>query len=376
MSMSVCPLSRTPFRQSWLTYSTDSRAGNPNRARLEEAVASLEGAKYCIAYSAGMAAISGLINLLKPGERVLSISSLYGGTMVFMDKIAPDSGIEVDYVDDFGAQSLKSNLKPATKLVWLETPSNPTMHVTDIKPLALQCQEAGVWLAIDNTFSSPIISQPLSLGADFVIHSATKYLNGHADVTMGVLSTNHDALAQTLRFKQNLTGATPSPFDCWLCQRGLKTIHLRVRQSSNSALRIATFLESHAKIRKVNYPILPSSSSRSLSLRQNVSALGGGMLSFRMCHGNKGAEQLCHSTKLFKWAVSLGGVESLIEIPATAMTHKALSKEVRDKLGVFEDLVRISVGCEEVEDLLEDLEQALEHVGVSSHDEQLSNGVR
>lgn len=278
--------------------------------------------------------------------------------MVFMDKIAPDSGIIVDYVDDFSAQSLSSFLKAETRLVWLETPTNPTMHETDIRALALECREAGVWLAVDNTFSSPIISRPLTLGADFVVHSATKYLNGHADVTMGVLSTNDDALAQKLRFKQNLVGCVPSPFDCWLCHRGLKTIHLRVRQQSNSAMTIATFLSSHHAISKVNYPGLSKS-----SVANNVEPkLYGGMISFRMCGGPEAAELLCRNTELFKWAVSLGGVESLIEVPATSMTHRSLDKEVRERLGVYDDLVRISVGCEEVEDLLADLTTALERL--------------
>lgn len=270
--------------------------------------------------------------------------------MIYMDKILPDSGIHVDYINDFSKRPLKELLTPSTKLVWLETPTNPLMQVTDVKTLAAECVKNNVLLAVDNTFSSPIISQPLTLGAHFVVHSATKYLNGHADVTMGVVSTNKDDLAARLRFKQSLVGAVPSPFDCWLCHRGLKTIHLRVKQQSNSAYDIAEYLRQHPEIKEVNYP------------GTTKEQLNGGMLSFRMTHGADAAERLCRRLKLFKWAVSLGGIESLIEIPATALTHKNLPKERREELGIFEDLVRISVGCEEVSDLLNDLEQALNDI--------------
>lgn len=307
-----------------------------------------------------MAAISSVVGLLSPGQRVLSISALYGGTMVYLNQIAPTIGIGVDYVDDFSSASLSSLIKPETGLLWLETPTNPTMRVTDIAELAVQCKAAGVLLAVDNTFSSPIIVRPLALGADIVVHSATKYLNGHADVTLGVVSLNDDELDKRLRFRQNLTGGVPSPFDCWLCQRGLKTLHLRVRQSSHSALAIAEFLSKRKEVSSVNYPSLPSSSQHSVAVKQNEGGLGGGMLSFRLIGGASAAERLCAATNLFKWAVSLGGVESLIEIPASAMTHRSLPREMRVTLGIFDDLVRISVGCEDVEDLIEDLQQALE----------------
>ncbi|CCG81945.1 Cystathionine gamma-lyase [Taphrina deformans PYCC 5710] len=347
-------LSTTFERGHDFTY---SRADNPNRKRLEATIASLEEANHCVAYASGMAAISSVIGLLRPGERVLSIAALYGGTFVFLNQIASTMGITVDYADELS--DVQALLTPETKLVWLESPTNPTMHVTEIAALARQCRAADVLLAVDNTFSSPIITRPLTLGADFVVHSATKYLNGHADVTMGVVSTLSSDLASTLRFRQNLVGGVPSPFDCWLCQRGLKTLHLRVKQASASALQIAAMLEGHPKVKRVSYPMLPSSDYYSISKAQNSGGLGGGMLSFRLVEGAD-VEALCRATSLFKWAVSLGGVESLIEIPASAMTHRSMTKEQRERVGVYEDLIRISVGCEEVEDLLEDLQQALE----------------
>jgi cystathionine gamma-lyase len=351
-----------------------SRAGNPNRANLEEAIASLENAKHAIAFSSGMAAITSVIQLLGVGDRVLAVSALYGGTTVYLNQIAPTVGIHVDYVQDFESKPLRALLKPETKLVWLETPTNPTMLVTDIQKLAAQCMEAGVMLAVDNTFSGPVINQPLTLGADFVVHSGTKSLNGHADVTIGFLALNDDARNTTLRFKQNLVGGVPSPFDCWLCHRGLKTLHLRVRQSSQSALALASMLEDHPKVEAVNYPSLRSSKYYDTTMKQNTKGLGGGMLSFRVKGDLSTAEALCAKTKLFKFAVSLGGVESLIEVPASAMTHRSLPKDVREAAGIFDNLIRVSVGIEDTEDLIEDLASALSALSESEINGAAVNG--
>ncbi|ORY78145.1 Cys/Met metabolism PLP-dependent enzyme [Protomyces lactucae-debilis] len=336
-----------------------SRAGNPNRANLEEAIASLENGKHAIAFSSGMAAITSVIQLLGVGDRVLSISALYGGTVVYLNQIAPTVGINVDYVSDYDTQPLAELLKPETKLVWLETPTNPTMLVTDIAKLAKQCKAAGIMLAVDNTFSGPVINRPLELGADFVVHSGTKSLNGHADVTIGFVALNDDDRNKTLRFKQNLVGGVPSPFDCWLCHRGLKTLHLRVRQASQNALALAEMLEAHENVQAVNYPALRSSKHYATVMKQNTKGLGGSMLSFRIKGDLAAAEACCARTKLFKFAVSLGGVESLIEVPASAMTHRSLPKDVREAAGIYDNLIRVSVGIEDTEDLLEDLLQAL-----------------
>ena len=362
----VAPITLSTTFERGYDY-TYSRANNPNRELLEQAVASLEGAKHCIAYSSGMAAITSVFSLLNSGERILSISALYGGTAVYLNEIASTLNIAVDYVDSFEGVDLGTLLKPETRMVYVESPTNPTMHMTDIAALATQCRAFNILLAVDNTFSSPIIIRPITLGVDIVLHSATKYLNGHADVILGVLSTNDDELNKTLRFRQNLVGGVPSPFDCWLCQRGMKTLYLRVTHASASALQIARMLEGHESVLSVTYPALKSSKQYALVQKQNTGCLGGGMLAFRVRGGQAGAERVCKATKLFRFAVSLGGVESLIEIPASSMTHRSLPKATRDELGIFEDMIRISVGCEFADDLCEDLRDALDEMLYEYH---------
>lgn len=341
-----------------------SRSANPNRDNFETAVAALESAKYAIALSSGSATTALVIQSLPVGSHIVSSGDVYGGTHRYFTKVANTHGVEAQFVGNL-VEDLQGALRENTKLVWLETPSNPTLQVTDIAKvksiLADHQAKTGnkVLLVVDNTFLSPYLSNPLTHGADVVVHSVTKYINGHSDVVMGVLATNDSELHERFRFLQNAIGSIPSPFDSWLAHRGLKTLHLRVRQASTSAQKIAEYLSQHPGVLKVNYPGLKSHKNHDVVLRQQRDGLGGGMISFRITGGAKGASVFTSSTKLFTLAESLGGIESLIEVPAI-MTHGGIPKEERESNGVFDDLVRVSVGIEDTEDLLKDIEQALE----------------
>lgn len=341
-----------------------SRSANPNRDNFETAVASLENAKYAIALSSGSATTALIVQSLPVGSHIVSGGDVYGGTHRYFTKVANTHGVEATFVGDLAAD-LESNIRENNKLVWLETPSNPTLTVTDISRVAaiLKSHEERtgnkIILAVDNTFLSPYVSNPLSHGADVVVHSVTKYINGHSDVVMGVLATNSDELHEKFRFLQNAIGSIPSPFDSWLAHRGLKTLHLRVRQASSSAQKIAEYLSSHPSVLKVNYPGLKSHANHGVVLKQHRDGLGGGMISFRIQGGAKAASDFTSSTQLFTLAESLGGIESLIEVPAI-MTHGGIPKAEREANGVFDDLVRVSVGIEDTDDLIADIKQALE----------------
>ena len=343
-----------------------SRSANPNRDNFEQAVATLEKAKYALAISSGSATTALVIQSLPIDAHIISGGDVYGGTYRYFTKVASTHGVSATFVPDL-AKDLKANLKSNTKLVWLETPSNPTLSVTDIAEVAqilkAHQEETGnkVLLVVDNTFLSPYISNPLSHGADVVVHSVTKYINGHSDVVMGVLATNSDELHEKFRFLQNAIGSVPSAFDSWLAHRGLKTLHLRVRQASYSAQKIAEFLVSHPAVTLVNYPGLKSHANHAVVSRQHRDGLGGGMISFRVGGGAEAANIFTSSTKLFTLAESLGGIESLVEVPAS-MTHGGIPKAERESNGVFDDLVRVSVGIEDTDDLIKDIEQALEKV--------------
>ena len=329
-------------------------------------MATLENAKHGLALSSGSATTALILQSLAMNSHVVSSGDVYGGTHRYFTKVANAHGVNVSFVGDL-VQDLAGALKENTKLVWLETPSNPTLKVTDIKAVRaiLDSHESKtgskVTLVVDNTFLSPYISNPLNFGADVVIHSVTKYINGHSDVVMGVLATNSDELHDKFRFLQNAIGSIPSPFDSWLAHRGLKTLHLRVKQASLSALKIAEFLANHSKVSLVNYPGLKSHTNHEVVLKQHRDGLGGGMISFRINGGAKAASTFTSETKLFTLAESLGGIESLIEVPAI-MTHGGIPQAERESNGVFDDLVRVSVGIEETDDLLADIEQALEKV--------------
>ncbi|KAK6463412.1 cystathionine gamma-lyase [Scheffersomyces coipomensis] len=342
-----------------------SRSSNPNRDNFEQAVASLENAKHAIALGSGSATTALVIQSLPINSHIISGGDVYGGTYRYFTKVANTHGVNATFVGGNLADELQSNIQPNTKLVWLETPSNPTLSITDIAKVAqiLKDNEAKtgnkILLVVDNTFLSPYISNPLTLGADVVVHSVTKYINGHSDVVMGVLATNDSELHEQFRFLQNAIGSIPSPFDSWLAHRGLKTLHLRVRQAATSAQKIAEFLVQHPSVVKVNYPGLKSHLHHDVVVRQHRDGLGGGMISFRIAGGAKGAALFTSATKLFTLAESLGGIESLVEVPAV-MTHGGIPKAEREANGVYDDLVRVSVGIEDTEDLINDIEQALQ----------------
>lgn len=341
-----------------------SRSANPNRDNFEAAVAALEKAKHAIALSSGSATTALIIQSLPMNSHIISGGDVYGGTHRYFTKVGVTHGVTSTFVGNL-VEDLESKIQENTKLVWLETPSNPTLTVTDIAKVAsiLKNHEAKtgsrILLAVDNTFLSPYISNPLEHGADVVVHSVTKYINGHSDVVMGVLATNSDELHDRFRFLQNAIGSIPSPFDSWLAHRGLKTLHLRVRQAATSAQQIAQFLTQHPAVLKVNYPGLKSDPNHEIVVKQHRDSLGGGMISFRINGGAKAASTFTSSTKFFTLAESLGGIESLVEVPAI-MTHGGIPKEERESNGVYDDLVRVSVGIEDTDDLIEDVRQALE----------------
>ncbi|GEQ70678.1 hypothetical protein JCM33374_g4357 [Metschnikowia sp. JCM 33374] len=341
-----------------------SRSANPNRDNFEEAVATLEKAKHAVALASGSATTSLIIQSLPIGSHVISGGDVYGGTHRYFTRVANTHGVEVSFVGDL-AKDVASALRPETSLVWLETPSNPTLSVTDIAEVAAilkahnEKHDRSAFLVVDNTFLSPYVSNPLTHGADVVIHSITKYINGHSDVVGGILATNSDILHDKFRFLQNAIGSVPSPFDAWLAHRGLKTLHLRVRQASTSAQKIAEYLSQHESIISVNYPGLKTHPNHSVVLKQHRDGLGGGMISFRIKGGAEAASKFTSTTQLFTLAESLGGIESLIEVPAV-MTHGGIPKAERESNGVFDDLIRVSVGIEETEDLLNDIKQALD----------------
>ncbi len=334
-----------------------SRTHNPTRLALEGCIASLEGARHGLAYASGCAATSNVMHLLKSGDHVICGDDVYGGTFRLFDKVWSQAGITFTFVDLTDPDAVLKVRRPETKLVWMETPTNPLLKLFDIAAIAKRTREAGLLLAVDNTFATPMAQRPLELGADLVIHSTTKYLNGHSDVVGGVICTNDDALHERLRYLQNAVGAVPGPLDCFLVLRGLKTLHVRMERHSQNALHIARFLESHPAVEKVIYPGLESFPQRELAKRQM--AIMGGMITMVLKGGLPAAAQMLSKTRLFACAESLGGVESLIEHPAI-MTHASVPAENRAALGIVDGLVRLSVGIEDVADLERDLRTALE----------------
>lgn len=337
-----------------------TRSSNPNRDNFERAVAALENAHYALAFSSGLAATANALQGLAQGSHIISISDVYGGTHRYFTKVAAAHGITVTFTGsiELDVRALLEQ-HPNTKLVWIETPSNPTLTLVDIRKVADVAHEFGVLVVVDNTFLSPYVQNPLDHGADVVLHSVTKYINGHSDVLMGILAFNSPDINTRLSFLQNAIGAVPSAFDCWLAHRGLKTLHLRSRQASESAHAIALALESSPYVLHVNYPGLASHPQRKIALKQHRKGLGGGMLSFRIKGGKDAAHRFCQETKIFTLAESLGGVESLVEVPA-AMTHAGIPREAREKTGIWDELVRVSVGIEETEDLVADIVGAVE----------------
>ena len=320
-----------------------------------------------MAFASGSATTACILQTLEHGSHLISASDVYGGTYRYMTKVALANGITTTFSDLSRAESLRDLVQPNTRMIWIETPSNPTLSLIDIPAISAIAHEYGLVVVVDNTFLSPYLCNPLSLGADIVTHSVTKYINGHSDVLMGVLATDSDGLYDKLKFLQNAIGAVPSAFDCFLAHRGLKTLHLRVRAASESALAVASALESHPNVLAVSYPALKSHPQHELALRQHRRGYGGGMISFRLKGGASAVERFLSSTRLFTLAESLGGIESLCEWPAR-MTHASIPQEHRESVGVYDDLVRLSVGCEDTDDLVRDVLQALEdEEGYFSH---------
>ncbi|EEH17501.2 hypothetical protein PABG_00064 [Paracoccidioides brasiliensis Pb03] len=335
------------------------RSANPNRDNFEQAVAALEHARYSLAFSSGSATTAVILQSLAAGSHVISVSDVYGGTHRYFTKVAAAHGVQVTFSPSIEIDVADLIRPNDTKLIWIETPSNPTLSLVDIRKVATVAHQHGIKVVVDNTFLSPYIQNPLDLGADIVMHSVTKYINGHSDVLMGVAAFNSPSLHERLSFLQNAIGAVPSAFDCWLAHRGLKTLHLRARESSKNAKAIAMALEASPHVIAVNYPGIKSHPHREIALKQHRDGMGGGMLSFRIKGGVTAAERFCQETKVFVLAESLGGVESLVEVPGS-MTHAGIPREQRDAAGVFDDLVRVSCGIEDSADLLEDVMQALE----------------
>jgi cystathionine gamma-lyase len=333
-----------------------SRTDNPTRRTLEHCLAALESGKHGLAFASGCAATTTVMQLLRPGDHVVACDDVYGGTFRILDKLFVPMGIRVSWVDLTAPSALDAAIEPATKLVWVESPTNPLLKVVDLRMTLAITRAHGVMCAVDNTFATPIAQRPLELGADLVVHSTTKYLNGHSDVVGGAIVARRDDLNDQLRFLQNAAGAVPSPFDCFLVLRGIKTLPLRMQRSSESALRLASWLEQHPAVARVIYPGLPSHPQHALAQAQM--ALAGGMITIVLKGGAGAAVRMLERSKLFTCAESLGGVESLIEHPAT-MTHASVPEAARQKLGIDGGLVRLSVGLEAASDLQADLEQAL-----------------
>ncbi len=335
-----------------------SRSGNPTRKGVEQTIASLENGTHALAFSSGMAATHCVTMLMQSGDHILAGSDIYGGTYRLLHKIVDRTNVTVSLADSRDLELLESKITPQTKLMWIESPGNPLMSITDIEACAEIAKRHNILLAVDNTFASPVLTRPLDLGADIVMHSATKYLGGHSDVIGGALVVKDQSLFDRLYFVQNATGAVLGPFESFLLARGIKTLDVRVRSQSDTALKIAQYLDEHPKVARVLYPGLPTHPGHELAKRQ-MGGVFGGMLSFETTGGYEVAKKLVESTKLFQLAVSLGAVESLIEQPAS-MSHASYDPADRAAHGIVDGLVRLSVGLEAFEDLRDDLAAALE----------------
>ncbi len=334
-----------------------ARTQNPTRSVLEKNLAALENGSHAVCFASGLAAMDAVIKLLKSGDEVIACNDLYGGSYRLLTKVYEKFGVRSRFVDMSDPAEVEKAMTPATKLIWIETPTNPMLHIVDIEALCAVAREHGIMTCVDNTFASPYLQNPLDLGADIVLHSATKYIGGHSDVIHGCLIVNDEGLAQQLHFLQNASGAVPGPQDCFLILRGIKTLHLRVREACHNAEKIAHFLKAHPRVGSVHYPGFTDHPHHAIAKKQM--RMFGAMVSFDL----KGVDvneaiQLMKSTRLFSLAESLGGVESLIGHPAS-MTHASIPREQRLSVGLTDSLIRLSVGVEDVEDLIADLTQAL-----------------
>jgi len=332
-----------------------SRTGNPTRNVLERYIAAVEEGTHGFAFSSGMAAISTCLMVLKAGDHIVATEELYGGTYRVLTKLFPRFGIDVTFANTSDISSVEGAVRDSTRAILVETPSNPMMYISDIAALSALSRKHGILLMVDNTFMSPYLQRPLTLGADIVIHSATKYLGGHSDVIAGLVVVRDDRLAKQIQFRQNAVGAVPSPFDCWLVIRGMKTLRARMTLQQESARQVAEWLLSRDEVEQVLYPGLDTHPGHDVHVRQ--ASGGGAMVSFAV-RDTQLARQIVHGVKLWSLAVSLGGVESIITLPAR-MTHLSYPVEERERLGIDDRLIRLSVGLEDVEDLIDDLEQAM-----------------
>ena len=334
-----------------------ARTSNPTRTALERNLAALERGRFGFAFASGMAAINAVMTLLKSGDHVLAGRNLYGGSFRLFERVLKGFGLVFSYVNTCRVDNVRAAFEPNTRLVFIETPTNPVMELTDIAAVAAIAHERNIPVAVDNTFMSPYLQQPLSLGADIVIHSTTKYLNGHSDGIGGAVILNDSDLAEKLKFIQNAAGAVLGPMDSWLVLRGVKTLAVRMREHSNNGVAVAQYLANHPKVKKVHYPGLPSHAQHELG-RKQMKAFGG-MLSFET-GSLENARSVLKSVRLCSLAESLGGVETLISHPAT-MTHASVPPEERNLIGITDGLVRVSVGIEDVDDIIADLDQALKY---------------
>ncbi|MFZ1800819.1 MAG: cystathionine gamma-synthase [Chitinophagaceae bacterium] len=334
-----------------------ARSQNPTRFALERAMAVIEHGKHGLSFSSGVAATDAVIKLLKPGDEVIAANDMYGGTYRLFTKIFAKFGIQFTYINMQDASEVEKAISENTKLIWLETPTNPLMNITDISAVSTIAKKRGILVCVDNTFASPYLQNPMDLGADIVMHSATKYLSGHSDVIQGALVMNDDALRDELYFIQKSCGAVPGPQDCFLVLRGIKTLHVRMQRHCENGEKIAHFLRNHAKVAKVYWPGFEDHPNHAIAKKQMKGF--GGMLSFELADDSaENTARVLSSTKIFALAESLGGVESLINHPAS-MTHASIPREERIKNGLSDGLIRLSIGIEDADDLMDDLNKAI-----------------
>ncbi len=333
-----------------------SRSGNPTRTALETCMAAIEDGKYGLAFASGMAAESAILSLLSSGEHIVSCDDLYGGTYRIFERVMRRYNVETTYVAAGSLAAYEQAIRANTKMIWLETPTNPLLRLVDIRTIAEMAHRRNLLVVVDNTFASPYFQQPLKLGADIVVHSTTKYINGHSDVIGGALVLNDEEMYEAIKFYQNAAGGVPSPFDSWLTLRGIKTLAVRMRQHEENARTVARFLAEHPRVEKVYYPGLPTHPDYELAKRQ-MSGFGG-MVSFQFKGTYADVVELVRRFKVFALAESLGGVESLVCHPAS-MTHGSIPKDIRESRGLTDTLLRLSVGIEDIEDIIGDLEQVL-----------------
>ncbi len=350
-----------------------ARSNNPTRAILENLIAGLEKGSRGLAFASGLAAIDAILKLLQSGDEIIAVDDIYGGAFRLFEQVYRKFGISVHYVDAANPENVFNALNERTRLIWIETPSNPTLKIADIKAIAAVAKAGGCLLCVDNTFASPALQKPILLGADIVVHSATKYLGGHSDLIAGLVVTATEELGEKIRFYQNAAGAILGPFDSWLVIRGMETLSLRMKQHCNSALQIAEFLQDQPEVDQVFYPGLPGHPNHEIAKRQSRGF--GGIVSFTLKEDSlAAATQFVSSTGLFKLAESLGGIKSLISHSAR-MTHKTIPDEIRRAAGVNDSLIRLSVGLEEAEDLIADLRNTFDIIAVktNSHSKHLEN---